>query len=373
MSKNKYYSTKRIDETNAKYRLIYGERSSGKTYAVIFNGLKKYFESGEKEQTAIIRRYAEDFIGNTSARTVYEMLVCNGDGENVIKKMSGGKYVGVEYFSGAYFFTSPDENGKVRRTNRIIAYGFALTRSEHYKSASFPHITTILFDEFITRKPYLINEFIDFTSILSSIIRKRDNVIIYMCANTVNKYGCPYFREMGLYRAKEQLQDTVDVYDYGKTGLRVAVEWTEDTSKKQPKPSDVYFAFDNPRLRMITSGSWEIASYPHCPVKYLPKEIKFIYFIIFDEQLLQCEIVEHNDDIFTFIHRKTTELQSPDNDLIFTTEYHSQINYRRRITEVYDMIGKRIMWFFEHEKVFYQDNDVGEVVNSYLSWCKSKR
>nr|DAH39938.1 MAG TPA: Terminase [Caudoviricetes sp.] len=372
MKKNKYYTTKRIDETHARYRMIYGERSSGKTYSVLEGGLREYFDSGEKNQTAIIRRYAEDFIGSTSAKTAYENLMCNGEGKNVVHELSKGKYVGIEYFSGAYYFTAQDDDGNIKRTKNIIAYGFALTKAEHYKMAAFPRITRILFDEFITRKPYLVNEFIDFTSVLSTIIRKRDNVIIYMCANTVNKYGCPYFREMGLYRAKEQEQDTVDVYDYGKSGLRVALEWTENSSTKTPNPSDVYFAFDNPRLQMITTGAWEIASYPHCPVKYIPNEIKFIYFIKYDEQLLQCEIVQHNDDLFTFIHRKTTPLQTPERDLIFDTEYNSRINYRRRITETCDTVGKRIMWFYEHEKVFYQDNDVGEVVRSYLGWCRTK-
>ena len=34
---------------------------------------------------------------------------------------------------------------------------------------------------------------------------------------------------------------------------------------------DVYFAFNNPKLQMITSGAWEMAIYPHNKVKYKPK------------------------------------------------------------------------------------------------------
>ena len=59
---------------------------------------------------------------------------------------------------------------------------------------------------------------------------------------------------------------------------------------------------------MITTGSWEIAIYPHCPVKFTPKDIKFIYFIIFNEDILQCEIVITNKENFTFIHPKIKPL-----------------------------------------------------------------
>ena len=55
----------------------------------------------------------------------------------------------------------------------------------------------ILFDEFITRSMYLPDEFVIFTNVLSTIIRDRNNVKIFMCGNTVNKY-CPYYKEMGL-------------------------------------------------------------------------------------------------------------------------------------------------------------------------------
>ena len=36
-----------------------------------------------------------------------------------------------------------------------------------------------------------------FMNVLSTIIRDRENIKIFMLGNTVNKY-CPYFDEMGL-------------------------------------------------------------------------------------------------------------------------------------------------------------------------------
>lgn len=365
--KLKYYTLKNILTKGAKYNVIFGERSNGKTYAVLEYAYKRYLETGE--QCAIIRRWDEDFIGANSAKTCYDSLMCNGDGVNVIEKLSKGQYNGVEYYAGKYYLTVKDEDTqKSRRTDNVIALAFSLTGSEHYKSASFPRITTVLFDEFMTRKYYLPNEFIDFQNVLSTIIRTRDNVTIFMCANTVNKYGCIYFTEMGLYRIKQMKQGEIDVYTYGDSGLTVAVEWSDGIAKQ--KPSDVYFAFDNPRLQMIKTGAWEMDIYPHCPVKYLPKHVKFTYFILYDEQLLQCEVVRQKNIQFTFIHRKTTPLKNTDKDLIYTPDYNPKHNYIRRIDTPINDLTRKIWSMFVTEKVYYQDNDVGEVVRNYLNFCK---
>ena len=71
---------------------------------------------------------------------------------------------------------------------------------------------------------------------------------------------------------------TIDLYTYGESNLRVAVEYSQGI-KKESKKSNKYFAFDNPKLQMITNGKWEIDIYPHLPHKYKPKDIKFIYYI----------------------------------------------------------------------------------------------
>ena len=370
MAKNKYYTLKNILAKQAQYNMIYGERSNGKSYAVDTEQiLENYVASGYVEQGAIIRRYDDDFIGPTSARSMFNALMCNGNGENVIKKRTQGKFDGVEYYGGAFYMTKYDEKTeKLQRTGAIIAYAFSLTSEQTYKGGSYPNITTVFFDEFMTRRFYLKDEFVIFQNLLSTIIRDRNNVKIFMCANTVNKYGCPYFSEMGLYRVKKMQQGDIDVYEYGTSGLRVAVEWA-DSPSKSGKASDVYFAFDNPRLKMITNGVWEMDIYPHCPSKYKPKDVAFVYFIQYDEELLQCEIVISESEDFTFIHRKTGDVKNTD-DLVFDLEPSPKPNIRTRITVPHDNIGKRIYAYYLKDKVFYQDNEVGEIVRNYLNACK---
>lgn len=368
MSKIKYYTLDRIKEKDARYNVIFGERSNGKTTAVLIEGVKRWKATGE--EMAIIRRYDEDFIGANSARTCFNSLICDGFGRNQISDLTDGEFDGVEYYGGRYYFTVPDakNEGKSKRTSTVIAYAFSLTSCEHYKSAAFPNITTILFDEFMTRKWYLNDEFVLFQNVLSTIIRTRNNVKIYMCANTVNKYGCPYFTEMGLYRIKQMKQGDIDVYTYGDSGLVVAVQWSDGISKT--KPSDVYFAFNNPRLKMITGGSWEMDIYPHCPRKYAPKDVIYTYFISYEGQLLQCEIIRLDDATFTYIHRKTTPLKDDNRDLIYSTAYDPRPNHRRRVTAPTTPLELKIAQFYREERVYYQDNDVGEIVRNYLNWCR---
>lgn len=359
--KQKFYSLKNILSKNAQYNVIFGERSNGKTYAVLKYGLEKFVSCGE--QIAIVRRWRDDFTGKRGV-VMFDALVQNGE----IERMTAGVWNGVIYFSSKWYLCRY-EDGKREEVSEIpFAYGFSLTSMEHDKSTAYPNITTVCFDEFLTRTSYLPDEFVLFMNVLSTIIRQRTNVKIFMLGNTVNKY-CPYFKEMGLTHVKQMEQGSIDIYRYGDSDLTVAVEYTKPN--KAGKESDLYFAFDNPKLSMITGGAWEIAIYPHCPVKYVPKEVLFTYFIDFDGELLQCEIVNHEDLYFTFIHRKTTPLKDTDNDLIYTTDYSPRPNYRRKITKPTSSMEKRIAEHFMKDKVFFSDNEVGEIVRNYLIWCKT--
>lgn len=359
---NKFYSLDNIKKTGATYNVIFGERSNGKTYSVLLEGLKEYCSHGG--QLAIVRRWKEDITGRR-ASDIFTALNSN----NEVEKLTNGKYHGITYFASKFYLCNYDENGKpvYSLDNDCFAYTFALSETEHNKSISYPNITTILFDEFITKHIYLNDEFVLFMNTISTIVRQRTNVKIYMCGNTVNKF-CPYFQEMGLTHILEMKQGTIDVYTYGDSTLKVAVEYC--TNSQHRKENNFYFAFNNPKLNMITGGAWELDIYPHLPVKYQPKNIQFIYFIEFNGFLCQCEVVEINSEMFTFIHQKTTPLKDESNDLIYTLDFHYELNYNRNICKPQNTLQKRLLWFFETNRVFYQNNEIGDIVNNYLKLCK---
>ena len=362
--KQEFYSLDKIKELKCQYNLIFGKRSNGKTYAVLYEGVKNYVQKGK--QMAYLRRYREDFVGKRG-QVLFNSLVSTG----AIKELTGGKWDNVKYMSSQWFLAKKDPKHpeKMIIDSVPFCYGFSLGQMEHDKSTSYPDVTTIVFDEFISRIGYLPNEFVLFMNVLSTIIRQRDDVKIYMLGNTVNKY-CPYFTEMGLGHIEEMEPGKIDVYTYGDSKLRVAVERTINHNIGGRK-SEMYFAFNNPNLQMITGGAWELDLYPHLPRDYTDDNVVYKFFISFNDQLIQCEILEFDDCMFIYCHRKSTPIKKPDEDLIFSEEYDPRPNHIRNMRRSTDEIAREIGVFFKDDKVFYQDNDVGEVVRNYLMFCKS--
>lgn len=363
MSKEKFYSLTNILSHNADYNMIYGERSNGKTTAVLKYALEDYVNSGYNNQLAVVRRWEEDIKG-MKAQQLFENVINLGWVEELTKE----KYNSIWFYSQRWYLCYYDEEGnKTAQDERPFALGFAVTSEEHYKSSAYPNITTILFDEFITRNYYLPEEFVKFQNLLSTIIRLRTNVKIFMCGNTINKY-CPYFAEMGLSGIRKQKKGSIDIYKYGESNLTVAVEYSDFPSKK--KESNKYFAFDNPKLEMITQGGWEIDIYPHLPAKYKPKDILFTFYIVFDGEMLEGKIIYAGDVVFMYIHRKTTPIKDDVNRLVYQQNPDYRVNYRTNILKPYKKVDFKIRDLIINKKIFYQDNEVGEIMNNYLKWCR---
>lgn len=356
----KYYSLDKILEKNADYNIIFGERSNGKTYASLEYGVKQFVESGYNNQTAIVRRWKEDIKGKR-AETLYNALESNGR----ISELTNGEYTEVYYFNGKYYLSNYDDNIKKHVPfTKPLAYTFALSEMEHDKSTSYPDITTIIFDEFLTRRYYLPDEFILFMNVLSTIIRQRNNVKIFMLGNTVNKYS-PYFAEMGLKHIPQMEQGTIDIYQFGKGQLTIAVEYADTINKN--KESNKYFCFDDSEsVQMIINGAWEMAIYPHLSTRFEQKDIVFTYFIEFSGNVLQCEIVCKDNEYFTYIHEKTTPIKNPDTDLIYSLQHNEKKNYKRRLLATTTPLETKIARFYALEKVFFQSNEVGEIVRNYI-------
>lgn len=367
------------------YYLIIGERSNGKTFSVQEYALRDYLENGN--QLAYIRRWESDWEkGNTMK--VWEHFIDNPYRGNIIKELTKGKYNSISYVSGQWHLVKraekemEDEKGRRIKVGDILekdrtpfAYQFSLNLAEHYKGTSYPKVGNILFDEFITRGYYLRggDEFIEFQNLISTIVRLETRARIFMLANTISTQS-PYFREMGIRHIKDMKQGQIDIYTYGDSGLKVAVEMTpNDASRKTKKKSNIYFAFENSRLAMIREGGWEIDIYPHAPkdFKYEKKDIKYIFFIVYEGETLQGEVIWKNKALFTFIHKKTTPIKDENRNIVFSPEYNPRPWYVRRLTKIQNPIQKVIATQFATEKVYYQDNEVGESVRHYLDWCEN--
>lgn len=360
--KDKFYRLDRILECNAEYNVIYSGRSDGKTTAVLEYAIDDHIASGYQNQLAIVRRWEEDYKGKNGAQ-MFANIVSMG----WIEKKTKGRYNGVYYWAQKWSLCVYDDAGKrIATAEQPFAMGFSISSEEHYKSTSYPMVKTILFDEFITRSYYLPQEFVKFQSVLSTIIRQRTDVKIFMCGNTINKYS-PYFAEMGLKGVSKQKQGTIDIYTYGTSDLTVAVEYALVEGKN--KEVNKYFAFDNPKLKMITDGAWEIDIYPHLPYKYTPANIDYVFYVLFERELLQGNIITVNDVTFLYFHRKTKEIPSGTDRLVFQQQVDPRLNYRTNILKPYGKADKAIARLMNMGKAFYQDNEVGEIMNNYIKWC----
>ena len=363
--KVEYYSLSKIDKKNADYNIIIGQRANGKTYAVIEEkSIKAYFKKGDR--LALIRRYSEELTPKNIGNLLEPHLP-------LIEKLSGGRFNGVKYQAREFWLVSRNEKGEiVDRSEQSIIKCFSLNTWESAKGADNGYFATVLFDEFLTRKFYLPNEFICFQNLLSSILRNRDGTKIYMIANTVNKF-CPYFSEMGLTNVEKMEQGTIDVYRYGSNDLTVAVEYCADigTSKKVSK----YFAFDNPRLQMVINGKWEIDSYPHCPVEYDKNDILFHGYIKFAGKLIHGEVVSCVNEnlvtkvktrhMFVFFYLQTKEIDLENVDVLYTDEADSNILHCHKITEKPTKLHEIFSNLILTQNDFYNTNETGEIVRNW--------
>lgn len=360
------------------YYMMLSSRSDGKTFSVL--EMMLYLKWNYGYSGAIIRRWDDDLKPKTASEIVKNLIGMNeityertkGKYSNVVEEITGGVWNSIKYISRKFYLAKIYEDGKEDVIDDSpLMYTFAISMEEHYKMTSYPDVMITLFDEFITRNSYLEDEAISYFNIISTIIRHRDNVINFLCANTISLY-CPYFKEMGISKIKKMECGDIDTYEYndknGNVLMHLRIEYIKSIDKKYKK-SNKYFAFDNPKLRMIDEGKFELRMYPHLQDKYERKDVKYIYFIVFDDEILQCEIVFMQNKTFTFIHRKTTPIRLESSTIVFTTEFNADYHYRRKITRPIDDIGKKIASYYARDLVFYQDNEVGNIVENYLEFC----
>lgn len=342
----KYYSLNKILKNKSQYNVIFGERSNGKTYACLKYALDKFFKNGD--EFVYLRRWTDD-VKAKRMQTLFTPF------KDYLEK-KGGKVI---FKSGTFYYVDLETEEET-----VMAYALSISEVEHMKSSSYENVTTVIFDEFLTRRVYLVNEFVSFMNVLSTIIRKRENVIIFMLGNTVNRY-CPYFSEMGLKNIEHMKQGTIDLYKYS-SGMTVSVEYCSNLNKGKRGAS--YFAFDNPDLKMITEGKWELGIYPHVSWNLYSENIVYSFVISFNNKLFQGDIYNDDNGIYIYIHEKTTDIK--DGTIVFSLESKPNKLYNVSVFTGGNKVLNLIKNLFLNNKVFYQNNTVGDTINNYLKGVK---
>lgn len=356
-----YYSSEAIDKLNAMYNLIIGQRSNGKTYDICKKIVDAYID--RSLPSALIRRQKEEIVG----MAIESLFDPHAD---YINQKTGGKFNGVCYYRRAFYMCrwvkkSTGETERAARDKKAFCKCYAVSTADTTKGADPGQLAYILFDEFITRRYYLTNEFVHFQNLLSTLIRDRPGIKIYMLANTVNKF-CPYFAEMGIADVQDMKPGTINMYQ-DENGERpsIAVEYCAESCNT--KKVSQYFNFDNPQLKMIAHGAWEIASYRHAPDDLDDNEIVLSFFILFAGKTVQGDIYSYKGYPLIFFHIKTTPLKNYDNDIVYIPETEDgnplhNISLGGGQTRAHRLIEHLI----KSNKTFFQDNNIGELVNNWL-------
>lgn len=359
---SRFYTYNKIMSVPAAYRMIIGKRSNGKTYGWGEMCIDHYIDDGLP--SAYIRRL-DTQIQPKEIETLFNPHV------ERIKKKSGGKWNAVQYRANAFYLCRFEENKagnmvKVAQDVTPFCRTYSINTWETSKGADRGQVWSICFDEFITNKFYLSGEFKMFTNLLSTIMRGRP-CEIFMLANTISK-SCIYFREMGIRHIREMSKGELDVYHIGKTSKQIAIEYSDNPGATEE--INDYFAFDNPELKMITSGDWEIAMYRHAPQEMNRRgRILQNFYIEHDGLTLQGELRMYEKYPIIFVHPKTTEIKDREKQIIYVADQVDgnplhQMSLKIAPTRAHKIIRDLIL----QRKTFFADNECGE---EFASWAQN--
>jgi hypothetical protein len=233
-----FYSSERIDRYDdaVKYRVIIGQRSNGKTYCI----KKKIINMLAQDKTA---QFA--YIRRLQSHVSYQRLndLFNDISDYCIEMLGDT----ISYTVNDGFYLTHDKE------RRRLGYKFSIEKSELDRGISFPNVRLIFLDEFMSIDGYFINEIDRFKSILSTIIRGRDDVQVYMVANTVNEIS-PYLDWLKI--PVKKLKKGQVYYVEHRAGLKAVLEWCIDTEVIKENASK-YFGTDDNGSEMILNGEWE--------------------------------------------------------------------------------------------------------------------
>lgn len=345
IAKNGYYTTKDINKyTDTRYKIIYGERSPGKSYAVKKECLERAWETGNPT-LCLIRRMREDIKTD---------LVEAYFSDSPIEKITKGEFTCITCFRGGLYWSNIDGEGKIQRGHKCGQI-FSLTQDERYKSTEYPYAEHIIFEEFVTKNNYLRDEVFRLMSLVSTIFRERTGTV-YMIANTISRV-CPYFYEWGLQNIQKQEVGTIDVYTHwidSENCVKIAVERVESRNK-------VTGMFFGRHQKAIEGGAWETKDYPHLWEDYKKYNRLFSFTLIHNDFKFTVDLLIINAIMTLYVYpAKNLQKYIITDSYMYGNNVRKNLNKKRKI----DVVMQNL---FAQGKVCYSDNLTGEDFNNCLN------
>ena len=261
---DKFYNGTKLRDTGAPWLCVLSERSDGKSLWWVKEFLIDYFHTGRR--FGYVRRYDTN-IKNKDVDGYFK-------DKNLISWLQKAGYSGLKCWQGEIWLTAVDDaTGKNMRVE-MVGNAFAVNAQEGYKSQHYD-LYNFVFEEFITKKLYLPNEFTEFQNIISTANRE-GRFRAVLIGNTIARY-CPYLREMGIdiFKAKPGRIYEQDLKVSGKT-IKSAFEYVD------PREKDTFFI--GRAEKSIVHGEFEADECPHLYFKLDDAEIIYKCVMVTDQQ-----------------------------------------------------------------------------------------
>lgn len=331
-----FYSIENLLKVGADYNVIYGERSNGKSYAVKKHALCLFRDKGEK--FVYMRRYDRDITTN---------LATSYFGDAPLYEIFNGEFNVIYAYGGNVYLAHVDENGKKSNVTHC-GYVRAVNSAQRYASTTYPNVSTIILEEFITiNGDYLPNELFLFNHVLSTIARRR-NVTVFLIANSVSRIS-PYWREYDLDNIiKPQYQGTIHAIARETDGgeQKIAVEYCSPSGGESKM-------FDAKNSKMTNKGKWLTKSFPKPPVDVLTCSNPYSFVIKYTSFAFLVQYMIHElGGFFLYVTPKTTDIKP--NTRVISDEYsinplHTRglIPLNQKERQIFDMIQNGKIYYCE--------------------------
>lgn len=241
---------------NADVYIVFGERSAGKTYSVFKGLFDDYNATGAQ---FVYMRTREDYLIRGRAWGAVANI------KPYVEKTLWKEEANLNYYSGVY------RKQELGRNNKWVyspcGYSSSIASWMKYKGNGYDSVKTIFLDEFIedvdttTIIPLSRNEFLKgYSQQLSTIVRRRKDVKIVACANSINPKS-PLFDYYNI-DARKLEQGKVYIFNrkLEEDTLKICVLYTEPPKKAHvSKHLAVYESQTND---MTINGAWQEEIYP---------------------------------------------------------------------------------------------------------------
>lgn len=301
----KFYSLSQMNKTGAQYRMLLGEKSNGKSYAVKSFVIDEAYRLNRK--FIYMRRFRED-LKTVDVNSYFA--------DAPVRDITHHEYERVIVDKGILYLANYNEDEDKFDKGPELGRCVYLSGYEHFASQAFPDTYNIVYEEFITQRTYLPNEPAQLQKMTSTILRDREGVV-FLVGNTINRV-CPYFTEWQLTHTIKQEPGTIEIYNFHRENdegediiTKVAVErcLSSNSSTKM---------FFGKTSEFIVKGGWEV--YDKAKPEKDMKEYTMLYECLLEKQG------------FAFVMRLMVDPESG-GQFVYVYPFTTKRNIRRIITD----------------------------------------